>query len=370
MRNMIKFNDFSIEKENRFNILNKINKILSFKSQEEYDKYINENQILIEDSLGYKNVIGTSSGTSALQISLLAKKIKKNDEVIIPHYTYIATALAVINIGAIPVLCKTKQDLTIDINDLKSKITAKTKAIIPVHIHGNICDMEKIYEICNKHKLHLIEDCSQAQGGAFLTSKNKYINVGSYDIGCFSMHTSKICGGFGNSGIITCNDEDIEKINTLQCPEKCLTITKNGNCTPSKINAFQIAIINEKIKEIKKTITHKKHIASIYNENISNNLIKKINLNHKNQNVYRDYCIELESEELINEVYIYLLKNNIETKIRQYNLNKNKEIANIVSKNYKIKEINNRHILCLPCNSKTSTEDASYISRIINSFKN
>lgn len=153
--------------------------------------------------IGSKYAISVNTGTAALHLALAGLGIGKGDEVIVPEFTMIASAWAVSYTGAKPVFVDCTDDLLIDIDKIEKKITAKTKAIMPVHIYGRVCDMDRIMEIANKYNLRVIEDCAEAQGA---TWKGK--TVGSYDIGCFSFFWNKIIPA-EEGGMITTNDEEL-----------------------------------------------------------------------------------------------------------------------------------------------------------------
>jgi perosamine synthetase len=119
--------------------------------------------------------------TSAIHASLLASGVKRNDEVIVPAYTWGGTITGLLQIGAVPVFADIDDTLTLDVDDIKSKITGKTKAVIAVHLFGHPCDMESLTTICSQNNLALIEDCAQAFGAKI---NGRY--VGSFGIGCFS----------------------------------------------------------------------------------------------------------------------------------------------------------------------------------------
>ena len=117
--------------------------------------------------VGAKHCIATTSGTASLYISMQAAGIGPGDEVIVPGYTFIASYSSIIFTGATPVLAEIDESLTLDPDDVEKKITAKTKAIMPVHMIGNPSDMDKLGEIADKHKLIIIEDACQAMGGSY-----------------------------------------------------------------------------------------------------------------------------------------------------------------------------------------------------------
>jgi len=161
----------------------------------------------IKDYIGTKYAIGVSSGTDALLIALMSINIEPGDEVILPTYSFFATAGVVARLKAIPVFTDISPiTMNIDPEDIERKITAKTKAIIPVHLYGQSAEMDKIMEIAEKHNLKVIEDGAQAIGAQYKDGRK----VGAIgDIGCFSFFPSKNLGCFGDGGIVTTNDDDL-----------------------------------------------------------------------------------------------------------------------------------------------------------------
>jgi len=149
-----------------------------------------------------KYALGVNSGTSALMTAYVAAGIGPGDEVIVPAHTFFATAAAVVASKAIPVLADTDDSFTVDPDDVERKVTGQTKAIAPVHMAGNVCDMKRILEIARKHKLIVIEDSAQACGGSY---KGKMVGTLG-DLGCFSISSYKITGG-GEAGLVLTDDE-------------------------------------------------------------------------------------------------------------------------------------------------------------------
>lgn len=148
--------------------------------------------------------VSVCNGTVAIHLALAALGIGKGDEVIIPSFTMIATAFAVCYTGAMPVFVDADKDTwNIDVNKIEEKITNKTKAIIPVHIYGNPCDMDKINEIAKKHNLYVIEDAAEAHGALYKGKK-----AGSFsDVACFSFFANKIITT-GEGGMVVTNNEE------------------------------------------------------------------------------------------------------------------------------------------------------------------
>lgn len=155
--------------------------------------------------IGTDCAISTNTGTSALHLALKALGVGEGDEVIIPEFTMIACAWAVSYCGATPVFVDCDDDLLMDVKKIEGKITTATKVIMPVHIYGRVCNMDKIMEIADKYNLRVLEDCCEAQGAMY---KGK--NVGSFDVGVFSFYWNKIIPA-EEGGIITTNDKNVEK---------------------------------------------------------------------------------------------------------------------------------------------------------------
>lgn len=206
----------------------------------------------------YKYGIGVSSGLSALELSLIAHGVKAGDEVITVANSAVATALAISNIGALPVFCDVKNNSLIDESKIESLITNKTKAIIPVHLFGNICEMEQINAIAQKYNLAIIEDACQAHGADFKDGAN--INTKA-----FSFYPTKNLGGMGEGGIIVTNDEKIKNF--------CVSYRnygQNGRYNHEikgnnlRLDPLQCVFLNIKLKELDKFIKKRRIIAKKY----------------------------------------------------------------------------------------------------------
>jgi len=151
-----------------------------------------------------KNVMGVSSGTAALHTAYVAADIGCGDEVLVPGFTFAATAMAIVVARAVPIFCEIDESMTIDPADIEKKITPRTKAIAPVHMSGYVCNMEAIMDIAKRHKLLVIEDCAQSCGARF---KGKRVGtIGN--IGCFSISSYKVTGG-GESGLVMTDDDKL-----------------------------------------------------------------------------------------------------------------------------------------------------------------
>src|SRR6266850_7058491 len=157
--------------------------------------------------VGVEHAVGVGSGYHALHFSLLAAGVGPGDEVITVGHTFVATVSAIVHCGATPVLVDVGRDYNLDPQFVEAKITARTKALLPVHLNGRVCEMDRILSIANEHGLAVIEDAAQTLGGSFNQKK-----AGSFGIaGCFSFYPFKILGGFGDGGAVTTNDAQLAR---------------------------------------------------------------------------------------------------------------------------------------------------------------
>ncbi|MFV0415813.1 MAG: DegT/DnrJ/EryC1/StrS family aminotransferase [Chthoniobacterales bacterium] len=159
---------------------------------------------LVAEKSGAKYALAMNSGTSALISGLVGIGVSEGDEVLVPAYTYIASAAAVLTLGAIPVIVEVDEALTIDPEDIARKITPRTKAIIPVHMRGVPCDMDPIMAVAKEHNLKVLEDCAQANGGEY---KGRALGTIG-DAGAFSLQHFKIITA-GEGGVLVTNDKEV-----------------------------------------------------------------------------------------------------------------------------------------------------------------
>lgn len=219
--------------------------------------------------LGVKYAIGLNSGTDALYLALKALGIGAGDEVIVPDFTFIATAEVVAQCGAVPVFCDIDPvSFNIKPEEIEKKITAKTKAIIPVHLFGRAADMDAIGVIVRDHGLFVVEDAAQSIGAK---SGGKFSGTIG-DIGCFSFFPTKNLGAFGDGGMLVTNEDQIaQKIKLLRAhgssPEnKYLHLTPGVN---SRLDAIQAAILRIKLPYLDKWNETRAANAQKYNNGLT-----------------------------------------------------------------------------------------------------
>lgn len=213
--------------------------------------------------LDSKYSVGVSSGTDALLIALMAIDIKPDDEVIIPTYSFFATAGVVSRLNAKPVFIDSDPvTFNLDPAGLKKLITKKTKAIVPVHLYGQSCDMDGIMEVAKEYGLKVIEDAAQSIGTQYKDGR-KAGNIG--DIGCFSFYPSKNLGCFGDGGLVTTNSEELaEKLRILRVhggKPKYYHKIIGGNF---RLDAIQAAVLNVKLPHLDSWTKKRQENADLY----------------------------------------------------------------------------------------------------------
>ena len=208
---------------------------------------VEEFERALASKLGIENVIGVGSGTAALTLVMRALGIGPGDEVITVAHSYVATASAIVLVGATPVFVDVDPDTALmDPNLLLPKLTARTKAIVPVHLGGVACDLESIERFCAEHGVHLIEDCAQAIGATYQGR-----SVGSVGTGCFSLHPLKTLSACGDGGFITTNDPDLAalllKLRTLGHRDRDHVDYISEN---ARLDTLQAAILSVKLPHL------------------------------------------------------------------------------------------------------------------------
>ena len=220
---------------------------------------------------GTNYCIGVGNGLDALMLSLRALGVGVGDEVIVPSNTYIATALAVTYVGATPVFVE--PDIrTFNINPalIEEKITNKTKAIMPVHLYGQACDMDPIMAIAKKHNLFVVEDCAQAHGATYKGKK-----IGTFgDAAGFSFYPGKNLGALGDAGAVVTNNKDIaDKVRALGnygSDYKYHHVYKGCN---SRLDELQAAFLAAKLPHLNRMNEERRRIAAKYTAGINNPII-------------------------------------------------------------------------------------------------
>tara|TARA_Y100000591_G_scaffold259843_1_gene232217 strand:+ start:638 stop:1735 length:1098 start_codon:yes stop_codon:yes gene_type:complete len=315
-----------------------------------------------------KYAIGCANGTDALTLALKSLDLPKNSEVIMPAMTYCSTAFAIINAGLKPILVDIESKTpTIDINEIKKKITSKTKVIMPVHLYGSVANINQIKKLIGKKKIHLIDDASQAHGAIDDSNNMKLKNVGSScEISCFSLYPGKNLGAYGDAGIITTNNKSIfkkiENLRNLGSTKKFIHSNVGFN---SRLDTIQAIFLIKKLTQLKKNNKKRISIANFYSKNINNNNISKIL--YSKFAVYHQYVIMVKNRKKLINIFE---KNNI-----QYGFHYPKSInqLEVFKKRYKKQKFKNaeklaKYGISLPIDPNLKINDQKKIVNLINSI--
>ncbi|CDF57743.1 DegT/DnrJ/EryC1/StrS family aminotransferase [Thermobrachium celere] len=259
---------------------------------------------------GVKHGIGVANGTDALVLTLKAFGIGEGDEVITTPFTFFASAETVSQVGATPVFVDVRPDTyCIDADKIEEKITSRTKAIIAVHIFGQMCDMDKIMDIANRHKLIVIEDACQAIGAEYKGKKAGSIGHAA----CFSFFPTKNLGGYGDGGMVVTNDDEIaQKIRMLRFHGSKIKYYHDMIGYNSRLDEIQAAILNVKFKYIDEWNNARKEKAHVYNELLRGTKCVTPYEDSKCKHIYHLYILQHENRE---ELLKYLNENGVATGI-------------------------------------------------------
>lgn len=258
-----------------------------------------------------ENAIGVSNGLDALFLALKTVGVKADDEVIVPSNTYIATALAVTYIGATPIFVEPNID-TYNINpkNIEAAITSKTKAIMPVHLYGQCCEMEEIMAIAKKYKLFVIEDNAQSQGSSF---NNKLAGTWGHVNGT-SFYPGKNLGAIGDAGAVTTNDSNyatqIKSLRNYGSSKKYYNEIIGHNM---RLDELQAALLSVKLQHLPNWTLQRQQIANWYNEALKD--VAEIILPKVHQNATHVYHLYIIRTTKRDELQQYLTKQGIGTMI-------------------------------------------------------
>jgi dTDP-4-amino-4,6-dideoxygalactose transaminase len=236
------------------------------------------------------HAVGVSSGTDALHAALMAIDIRPGDEIITSPYSFFASAGEIVRLGARPVFVEIeRKTFNIDPAGIEARISGRTRAIVPIHLFGQMADMPPIMEIARRHKLYVIEDAAQAIG-----AEREGRRAGSVgDLACFSFFPSKNLGGYGDGGMVTTNDADLaDRLRLLRMHgsrDKYHNEILGGNF---RLDAIQAAVLRVKLKHLDRWTEGRRRNAALYREAFSNS--RSIEVPHETPNsrhIYNQFVI-------------------------------------------------------------------------------
>ena len=347
-------------------LINKIKKVLK-----SGNFILNEELANFEKSISKycnkKFAIGLNSGTDALTLGLKLVGVGKGDEVITPPNSFISSSSSIVHLGAKPKFVDVLPDQNIDPNLIENSITSKTKAIMPVHLSGRICEMDKIIKISKKYKIPIIEDAAQSIG-----SKYKNNPSGSFGlISCFSTHPLKNLNACGDGGFIVTDDKFYY--------EKAKMLRNNGfidrNIVKqfaylSRLDEMQAAILNYRLKNLNKLIKIRRNNAKFYFKNLNRKNIYFPDEETYQYNSYHTFVIQIKNR---NKVAKKLKTVGVETSIHYpipIHLQPAAKFLNYKKGQFPVCEAQAKKILTLPINQYLTQKQLTRICKILNKLTN
>jgi len=315
--------------------------------------------------VGTKYAVGLNSGYDALHLSLRAAGIGSGDEVIVPAHTFVATASAVVNVGAKPVLVDVGKDFNIDCGEIAAAITLRTKAIIPVHLSGYMADMVQVMEIAAKHDLVVVEDACQSLGASMMGKM-----AGSWGLtGCWSFYPFKILGGYGDGGAITTNNPDVALFATRMRynGEDRDTGEYHGHGFTCLLDNLQAAFLDVKLRHLPKWIIRRKEIAARYRAALSD--IPDLLLPHyrdpRRDHVYQNYTVRSKRG---NDFSEFMKTRGVEVLTQFRKPYYRHEALKLEDRGFPETGTLSREVCSLPMNVEIADEEVDYVIEVVRSF--
>ncbi|MFB0564484.1 MAG: DegT/DnrJ/EryC1/StrS family aminotransferase [Candidatus Aminicenantaceae bacterium] len=317
--------------------------------------------------VGTKYAIGVGSGYDALLVSLVYIDLKPGDEVIVPAHTFVASASAVVNAGGKPVLVDVAKDFNIDPNKIEEAITPRTKAIMPVHLNGRVCDMDAIMSLAEKYDLVVIEDACQSLGATFKGRKSGAFGLA----GCWSFYPFKILGCYGEGGALTTDNPDVARMVSLYRynGEDRETHYYHYHGASCLLDNLQAAFLDVKLRHLPEWIRRRQQIAEYYSKGLGD--IGEIDLPIFNDDrfvdVYQNYVIRASRrDELVNHLDENGVEVNVQYRIPYYRY----EALELEDRGFPETEAICREVISLPMNVEITDEQVEYVVSVVRKFFN
>lgn len=326
----------------------------------------------LSEYIGCENIVTCANGTDALQIALMALDLKAGDEVIVPDFTYVASAEVIALLGLKPIFVDCRSDsFNIDIDSLRSAITYKTKAIVVVHLYGQCADMESILTIAKESGLFVIEDTAQAIGAEFIFSDGSKAKAGTMgDIGTTSFFPSKNLGCYGDGGALFVNDRNLaNKVKMIANHGQSEKYKHDIVGCNSRLDSLQAAVLNVKLKYLNDYIEARQSVADFYDKSLRDiySIITPVNLRFSTH-VYHQYTIKVLNG-LRDDLKLFLSEKGIPSMV-YYPIPLHRQLA---FKDCKFENVNNsedlsKEVLSLPIHTEMNEEQLNFICSAIHEF--
>lgn len=333
--------------------------------------------LALADYLSVKHVIPCANGTDALQIALMGLGLKPGDEIIVPAFTYVATAEVIGLLGLVPVMIDVDENtFNINVDNIEAAISSKTRAIVPVHLFGQCADMDRIMELAQKHDLYVVEDAAQAIGAEYFSAKGVKLKAGTIgDIGCTSFFPSKNLGCFGDGGALYTNNESLgQTLAMLANHGQIKKYVHKYIGVNSRLDSIQAAILDVKLPYLDEYIKARSMAADYYDSGLKEICDIKIPVRSANStHVFHQYTItiadgkrndlkkHLESKDIPSMIYYPVPLNDQEAFAEIGKVTGSLDVTNRLCKT----------VLSLPMHTELTREEQGFIiDTIKNFFKN
>lgn len=325
------------------------------------------------DYVGASKCVGTANGLDALTLALISMKLlygwEDTAEVIVPSNSFIATALAVTQARLRPVFCDCQSsDALIDVGSAEQCITENTRAIIPVHLYGRLCDMKSVNDLAHKYGLKVLEDACQAHGAVSLTENGK--GAGSLgDAAAFSFYPGKNLGALGDGGCVTTNDEElsdvVRSLGNYGQESKYKHTFKGRN---SRLDELQAAVLRLKLKRLDEDNSRRRQLARMYVENIHSSLVSVVEASGAAQSdVHHIFPVRCSRRD---ELQRYLSGNGIQSLIHYpCPIHRQEAYKEFRSLSFPNAERWAETELSLPMSAVLTEDQVMYVAEVINCFK-
>ncbi len=326
---------------------------------------VEEFERTVAEYCGTRYSVGVASGTSAIYLALRALGVGPGDEVITTPMSWVATLNGINATGAMPVFADVRGDLNIDPAAVEAAITPKTRAIMPVHYTGRLCDMEAISRIAREHNLLVVEDAAQAMGAELPDGRRA---GGFGDAGAFSLNPMKVLFGFGEAGAVTTSDAGVVK--TLEALRYLGTENKEVCVDPElnhKIDALQAALLCESFKELARVLVARKNVARSYSQGLRDIVdCPEVPAEGDYSAIFFEYTIQADDRD---SLQAYLAERGVETKVRHPILMPDQPAYAHLERPHipQARRLVER-ILCLPCHEKLSDDELEFVIGSVKDF--
>ena len=314
---------------------------------------------------GSSDCVGVGNGMDAIYLILRGLSIGMGDEVIIPSHTFIATALAVRYAGAIPVFCEVGTDFNINPKLIEEKVTPKTKAIIAVHLYGQVADMESISQIAKRNNLYLIEDAAQAHGAVYNGKKTGALA----DAAAFSFYPGKNLGALGDGGAVTTSNPELgEKIHAIGCYGSSRKYVHDYLGLNSRLDELQAAFLRIKLQKLDDWNAERRAIASKYLHGVKNDKIQLPVVRNAVGHVWHVFAVRCDARKKLQD---HLSDNGIGTLIHYpipMHLQKAFSDMNYKKGDFPVAESISETVLSLPLFIGMTDEQVEYVVDKLNRF--